>query len=417
MKIVLTKQSLYNLGALAKRKLHVLIVSAVFLLVCFPLGFSLCSSLVINTGLNERNPATKEALYLNSYARLKEKLTVDKDPGEVPDSTGMEIVFKEFLNSVISVQRFGKTAAAFVPEAKESLTEGKGTESNSDSTASLENQKEVAGTTPVKSLSDSKITLVSNANGNYEIYTSNPDGSGRARLSENGKNNNFPRFSYDLKKIVFISDSDGTSEVYLINNDGAGLLKLTDNDGFNCYPSFSPDGTKIIFQSYQGESSEIYIMNADGSGQKRLTSNGSDEIEPCFSPDGKTIAFASDMDGDYEIYIMNLNSMDIFQLTNNSSCDWEPSFSPDGSSVAFSSNLEGNYNIYLTGITGKNTRKISGDFSNANSTNPYISPDGKKIAFSSNIDGDFEIYTINFNTLETAKITDNSTDEWLYSWY
>jgi Tol biopolymer transport system component len=417
MNVNLIKRVLYNLGMKAKGKLYILIVSAVFLLVCFPLVFSLCSSLVSNTGIKgikERNPVVKEALYLNSYARLKEKMTADKDSGKLPENEDVKIIFKIFLNNVISVQRFGKTIDVLSLDEKTDGTNNKDTGSKN---TSIKNQKEVSAKAPVKSLADSKITLVSNANGNYEIFTSNPDGSGRQRLSENGKNNNFPRFSYDLKKIVFISDMDGTPEIYIINSDGSGFLKLTDNNGFNCFPGFSPDGTKIIFHSYQGESSEIYLMNVDGSGQERLTSNGTDEIEPCFSPDGKKIAFASDMDGDYEIYIMDLKSMDIFQVTYNDACDWEPSFSPDGSSLTFSSNKEGKYNIYVASITGKNARMVSGSFSNADNNNPYFSPDGKKIAFSSNIDGDFEVYTINMNTLETTKVTDNASEEWLYSWY
>ena len=424
MNKTLIKQSLYNLGTILKRKLHIVIVSAVFLLVSFPLIFSLCSSLVIDTGMKERNLIVKEAFYLNSYARLKEKLAVAENTAALSemelsekalsDNQDMGIIFKEFLDNVINTRRYEKIQVILPLEGKGNENDGKDI---NNKTAGQENQTEAIEKTPVKSLADSKIAFVSNGSGSYEIFISNPDGSGRQRLSENGGNNNYPRLSHDLKKIVFVSDIDGTPEIYSINSDGTGFVKLTENDGFNCYPGFSPDGTKIIFHSYQGESSEIYTMNADGSGQKKLTSNGTDEIEPCFSPDGKKIAFASDMDGDYEIYVMVLSSMDIFQVTYNGACDWEPSFSPDGSYIAFSSNKDGKYNIYITSVTGKNTRQISGSFANADNSNPCYSPDGKKIAFSSNIDGDFEIYTINMNTLETAKVTDNASEEWIYSWF
>ena len=163
----------------------------------------------------------------------------------------------------------------------------------------------------------------------------------------------------------------------------------------------------------------IYISSISGKNIRQISGSFSnaDNTNPYFSPDGKKIAFASDMDGDYEIYVMDLKSMDIFQATYNDACDWEPSFSPDGSSIAFSSNKEGKYNIYVASVTGKNIRPVSGSFSNADNTNPYFSPDGKKIAFSSNIDGDFEVYTINMNTMETVKVTDNASEEWLYSWY
>jgi hypothetical protein len=153
MKTALIKRALYNLGTTAKRKFHILIVLAVFLLVGFPLVFSLCSSLVKNTGPKERNPAVKEALYLNSYARLKEKLTADKNPGKSPENVNIEIIFKEFSENVTSAQRYGKIE---VLSLYGTANEGDKKDAGSKA-ASAESQKEITAKTPVKSLADSKL--------------------------------------------------------------------------------------------------------------------------------------------------------------------------------------------------------------------------------------------------------------------
>ena len=74
-------------------------------------------------------------------------------------------------------------------------------------------------------------------------------------------------------KIAFETNRDGNFEIYSMNPDGSGQTNLTNNPADDTIPAWSPDGTKIAFTSFRDGNPEIYSMNADGSGQTRLTNS------------------------------------------------------------------------------------------------------------------------------------------------
>lgn len=61
--------------------------------------------------------------------------------------------------------------------------------------------------------------------------------------------NAYATFPGTNSKIAFVSEKDGNSEIYSLNPDGSGLKRLTNNstseDGA---PIWSPDGSKIVFE-------------------------------------------------------------------------------------------------------------------------------------------------------------------------
>ncbi len=102
-------------------------------------------------------------------------------------------------------------------------------------------------------------------------------------------------------KIAFTSDRDGNSEIYSVNPDGTGTLRLTFDPGADDYPAWSPDGSKIAYLSLdQSGHYAIKITSASGVGQRTVTPVVFDlstrnfcgeRFSLSWSPDGARIAF------------------------------------------------------------------------------------------------------------------------------
>ncbi len=176
------------------------------------------------------------------------------------------------------------------------------------------------------------IAFTSNRDGNYEIYTMNPDGSNPTNLTNNPAEDSLPDWSPDGTKILFCSERDGNNEIYVMNADGSNPTNLTNNPGQDSQPAWSPDGTQIAFISYGPELMGIYIMNADGSNPTRLTPQAPGpwiDQGPEWSPDGTKIAFESNRNDYDDIYTINVDGSGEVNLTNNpGSADVHPSWQP-----------------------------------------------------------------------------------------
>ena len=77
----------------------------------------------------------------------------------------------------------------------------------------------------------------------------------------NGGNDTGPNWSPDGTRITFISDRDGNNEIYVMDADGSNQTNLTNNDVWDDFPNWSPDGTKIAFSSSRDGNIEIYVMD------------------------------------------------------------------------------------------------------------------------------------------------------------
>ena len=70
-----------------------------------------------------------------------------------------------------------------------------------------------------------------------------------------------PYWSSDGTRITFISDRDGNNEIYVMDADGSNQIRLTNDLGKDNRPSWSPDGTKIAFASARDGNINIYVMD------------------------------------------------------------------------------------------------------------------------------------------------------------
>jgi Tol biopolymer transport system component len=102
-----------------------------------------------------------------------------------------------------------------------------------------------------------------------EVMMMNADGTGKRRLTNNGRVNFAPFFHPNNRQIIFSSnanDPKGRSfHLCLINTDGSGLEQVTFSGTFNSFPMFNRDGTRLVFASngYGSRPGEINIFLAD----------------------------------------------------------------------------------------------------------------------------------------------------------
>lgn len=193
----------------------------------------------------------------------------------------------------------------------------------------------------------SRLTFQSYRDYNWEIYTSNDDGSGLVRVTSNNSVDIHPRLNRGATRLVFASYRTGNYDLFTASPDGSGLTQITSTPTDDVYPAWSPDGSRIAFQSYQDGQPEIYVMNADGSGVTRLTFNTDNtngnayDAQPSWSPDGTRIAFISKRTGGYRVWVMNADGSWPIQLSNQP-YSADPVWSPDGRQIAYDSDNDGN---------------------------------------------------------------------------
>src|SRR6266699_2731204 len=162
---------------------------------------------------------------------------------------------------------------------------------------------------------DGSRIVFGRCHGICDIVVINADGSGLVRVLG-------PDFvtdwSPDGRQLMIVSNRDGDYELYATPLDGSPVTKLTDNTADdNAGTGWSPDGSRIAFDSdLDGPDRDIFVMNADGTGVTDLTHDDVvNEGGAAWSPDGRQLAFDSDRDGDLQIFTMNADGSGVTQLT------------------------------------------------------------------------------------------------------
>ncbi len=178
-----------------------------------------------------------------------------------------------------------------------------------------------------------------------EIYTMNPDGSDRRRLTFDPAHDGNPAWSPDGTKIAFVrlSGPNNHGEIFVMNADGSDQRRLTQSGRNDHSPTWSPDGTKIAFSNFTFSGGNLYVMNADGSDQRTIFGNGFHH--PAWSPDGLKLVGNSGYDG---LVLINIDGSNLTHITQPPQqfdpatyfADFEPAWSPDGSKIVFTRYLD-----------------------------------------------------------------------------
>jgi Tol biopolymer transport system component len=124
-----------------------------------------------------------------------------------------------------------------------------------------------------------------------------------APLTDGAHYDNFPQWSPKSDAIMFTSDRDGDFELYTIRPDGTGLRRLTSAAGNDAHSSWCDGGEWIVFSSarmgFKDEMAlydmvpqpygEIFAMRADGSDVRQLTDNKWEDSSAACTPSQREI--------------------------------------------------------------------------------------------------------------------------------
>jgi len=196
----------------------------------------------------------------------------------------------------------------------------------------------------------------------FQIFYATDGGKIVKQLTNGPGYNAEATLSADGSKTVFTSSRDGDLEIYTMNPDGSGVRRLTHQVGYDGGPFFSPDGEWIVYRAHHPTTADevaryksllaeglvepmqmdLYVMRADGSGQREITNLGGASFAPSFFPDSHRIIFASNYQhpgtSEFELYAVNRNGSKLEPITFIGGFNAFPQFSPDGKRLVFASN-------------------------------------------------------------------------------
>lgn len=186
-----------------------------------------------------------------------------------------------------------------------------------------------------------RIYFASDFAGSYDVYSMNPDGSDRRRLTATTDHERFVNVSPDGKKLIVgnLRPDSSVAELVLMNADGTNRRVLvTSTTATISAPAFAPDGRTIVYVSRIFDTNLISIWTASVSGGKvrRLSQPTENAHWPSWSPDGKRIVYSSAPAGassGFDLYTMNADGSAPQLLFDCLTTCAIPVWSPDGSRI------------------------------------------------------------------------------------
>ncbi len=167
---------------------------------------------------------------------------------------------------------------------------------------------------------------------NYQIYLSQPDGTGKKRIETGNPFNFGPRWSPDGDWILFLSGKHYQCHPYLVRRDGTGLRKLVDLGGYESHilfldvpdfhqgssdlPVWSTDGKLVFYTAKVNESVELFQCSLAGEVTPLTNSpSGTLQYHPQPSPDGKWLLYGSLRNGVRQLVVMKIENQTEYQVT------------------------------------------------------------------------------------------------------
>jgi Tol biopolymer transport system component len=245
----------------------------------------------------------------------------------------------------------------------------------------------------------------------FEIYSSNADGSGLIQISNLSGVDEDPRIN-SSGRIVWTNFFNGEYDIYCANSDGTGVVQVTNNLVYDFQPEINDNG-RIVWTRFDGKDLEIYSANSDGTNIVQITNNEAasgmptDDCWAHINNSGRIIWMGFD-GNDWEIYSANSDGTGLTQISDNSYDDEYPRINNSGQVVWHTFRSTTNAEIYSANQDGSSLVRLTNN--SYQDWYPQINNWGK-IAWMSFDGADWEIYQSNSDGTGMVNITNNSAQD------
>ena len=256
-------------------------------------------------------------------------------------------------------------------------------------TAAASSQARPGTAHPPSAAANGRIAFSGDPSVHSNVYTINPDGTGRRQLTHVGAAQaaGNPDWSADGAKIVYMSNQTGDFRIWVMNADGSAKRQLTDDPGFaDVNPAWSPDGKRILFSRCDDHvgfflKCDLEVMNAAGGGMRRIAGGNWTYMHGQYSPDGRRIVVGADRGGFLSaLWVLRADGTGLHRITRPSLEAFWPGWSPDGRRIVFTDNCcQGGSNIWTVRPDGTGLRELTHFSAPQQSGFASYSPDGRRI--------------------------------------
>jgi len=200
-----------------------------------------------------------------------------------------------------------------------------------------------------------------------------------------------PRFSPSGDRVAVSTTRAGTFDIWITETEGAGLARLTLGGALNLDPVWSVDGQRVAFRATGGGHFwyDLFWQRADGSGsaERILTASADTMFETgdvlypqSWSPDGHSLVFSvRSATQSWDVWVLDLGGdrtpRALLDMAFN---EYFPAISPTGRWLAYSSDESGRYEVYVRAFPDMSSKRL---VSRVGGTEPVWAPSGRELFY------------------------------------